>query len=315
MPDNAVNALGPVHAPSPFVLAEEAAYRRWRDRKLAQYARVANDLVVEVGDPAQLSDVELEALIERCRAANSVIYAAGPERIEKADAAAMARQLGLVHLDGNLCADEDRITSLRVMPGGTRHEGYIPYTDRPLNWHTDGYYNHPRERLRAMLLHCATPAAEGGESALLDHEIAYILLREENPELVDALMAPDAMAIPANVENGVEVRPRRVGAVFLVEPQSGNLYMRYTARKRHVEWKADAATRAAVAALERILSGESEFIVRHRLEPGQGIISNNALHNRAGFRDDPAGGLSRLIYRGRYYDRVRGTDYNRTWQE
>lgn len=318
MPDNALHrstapGAGGAGA-SPFDLAEHDAYCRWRDRKLAEAPRSASELLVEVSDPARLTPVELDALVDRCRRANSVIYAAGPSCIGKAHAAAIARQLGLVNLDGNLCADEDRITSLRVMPGGTRHEGYIPYTDRPLNWHTDGYYNAPGERIRGMLLHCASPAAEGGENALLDHELAYLLLREEDPEYVRALMAPDAMAIPANVENGVEIRPRRIGPVFLVEPATGNLYMRYTARKRNVEWKQDAATQAAVAALERILAEGRGYVVRHRLEAGQGIVSNNALHSRTGFRDDPVLGSSRLIFRGRYYDRVRGTDFNQYWQ-
>ncbi len=48
-----------------------------------------------------------------------------------------------------------------------------------------------------MVLHCVTSAASGGANALLDHEIAYLLLRDADPAFVAALMQPDAMTIPA----------------------------------------------------------------------------------------------------------------------
>ena len=56
------------------------------------------------------------------------------------------------------------------------------------------------------MLHCVSPAADGGENGLLDPEIAYLRLRDENPEFIRALMAPDAMTIPANTEEGGENR-------------------------------------------------------------------------------------------------------------
>lgn len=293
---------------SPFALRATEAYGRWRDAKLAAAEQPSEP--VEIADPFHLSAAEYAHLLQCLRATNSVIYATHRAVDDKRAVHALARQLGLERLDDNLCADEDTLTSLQVMPTGSRHEGYIPYTNRPLNWHTDGYYNTADNRIRAMLLHCARPAARGGESALMDHEIAYILLRDENPAFIAALMQPDAMTIPENVENGVLIRPAQSGPVFLVERPSGNLYMRYTARRRNVVWKEDDATLAAAAFLRQVLEDEPRFVVRHRLEAGQGIVSNNALHNRAGFEDEPGDGAGRLIYRGRYYDRVRGTDFN-----
>ena len=290
---------------SPFDLADGETYGRWRDWKLTRADQAGR--LVELRDPYALSSSEYNELLNQIRHTNSALYAYAGATDDKRAVHALAQQLGLTRLDGNLCADEDSLTSLQVMPRGSRHEGYIPYTNRPLNWHTDGYYNTENHRIRAMLLHCARPAARGGESALMDHEIAYILLRDENPEYVAALMQPDAMTIPANVENGVRVRPAQTGPVFLVEQGTGNLYMRYTARSRNIEWKQDETTLAAAAFLRTALEGDARFVVRHRLEAGQGIISNNALHNRAGF-DDDATGAGRLIYRGRYYDRVAGTD-------
>ena len=290
---------------SPFDLAQTDAYLRWRDWKLAFAGEVAR--IVEIRDPYALAASEHAELVKQVRHTNSVLYATPHPADDKGAVHALARQLGLARLDGNLCADEDTLTSLRVMPQGTRHEGYIPYTNRALNWHTDGYYNTDGKRIRAMLLHCARPAARGGESALLDHEVAYILLRDENPEYIAALMQADAMTIPANVENGVLIRPAQSGPVFLVEPGTGNLYMRYTARRRNIEWKQDGVTQEAAEFLFQALDNDDRYVVRHRLEAGQGIVSNNALHNRTGFHNDADAG-GRLIYRGRYYDRVRGTD-------
>jgi alpha-ketoglutarate-dependent taurine dioxygenase len=289
----------------PFNLQTDAAYRRWREAKLCGYPTRPEQLMVEIRNPAALTEGEREALVERCRGTNMVIYATAAAEHGKDVVRELGRQLGLTRLDSNLCADEDDITSLRVVCDG-RRQGYIPYTSRPLSWHTDGYYNSPGREIRAWILHCACAAPIGGENALLDHEIAYLLLRDENPEHVAALMQPDAMTIPANNEEGLELRPEQSGPVFSIAAD-GSLHMRYTARKRNIAWKQDAATQAAVQALEGLLSGGRAHIFYHRLEPGQGVIANNVLHNRSGFSDGSGPGQQRLIYRARYYDRIAGT--------
>ncbi|MCP4272243.1 MAG: taurine catabolism dioxygenase TauD, partial [Gammaproteobacteria bacterium] len=43
-------------------------------------------------------------------------------------------------------------------------------------------------------------------------------------------------------------------------------------------------------------------IITHTLTAGQGVITNNVLHIRSGFTDDPEN--RRLLYRGRFFDRV-----------
>ena len=131
-----------------------------------------------------------------------------------------------------------------------------------------------------------------------------IHLRDTNPDYIRALMAPDAMTIPANIENGVMIRSQRTGPVFRVFPD-GNLHMRYTARSRSIEWSEDAITQSAVAELADFLATPSPYIYRATLQPGQGLISNNILHNRSGFEDDDE--HKRLLYRLRYYQRIAGT--------
>lgn len=302
-------ALKPIPG-GPFDLDDPASYRRWRDWKLNAYPAGPADLVVEVRDPRALRDAEAAELARVLHKTNMVIYASGTAgEADKHIPRALGGRFGLTHLDSNLLADEDGVTSLQVVPGKSGR-GYIPYSSHRLLWHTDGYYNPPAQQIRAFVLHCVSPAAEGGENALLDPEIVYILLRDAGPEYVRALMAPDVMTIPANTEEGIEPRPAQGGPVFSVDPATGTLHMRYTARTRSVEWKRDSATTAAVRLLESILNGDSPYVFNHRLAAGQGLLANNVLHNRTGFSDDAACGLTRLIYRARYYDRIAGTHLN-----
>jgi alpha-ketoglutarate-dependent taurine dioxygenase len=293
---------------SPFLLENDAAYHLWREAKLRGYPESASALLVEVKDPRSLSKAEHEQLLHVLRKTNMVIYASRPGGApDKEIPRRLGAQFGLSRLDSNLLADEDAITSLRVVPEKSGR-GYIPYSNRRLLWHTDGYYNPPERQVRAFVLHCVQPAASGGENALFDPEIAYLLLRDTSAAHVRALMAPDAMTIPANTEEGGEMRAAQTGPVFSVDPASGSLHMRYTARKRSIVWKENAETRAAVDSLEKLLAGKVPYVFHYRLAAGEGLVCNNVLHNRTEFADDVDKGITRLIYRARYYDRIRGTE-------
>ncbi len=115
-------------------------------------------------------------------------------------------------------------------------------------------------------------------------------------------MHPEAMTIPANHDGARGIRPTRCGPVFAIDRTTDRLHMRFSARKRHVVWRDDRKTRAAVAFLNDLLDDPAGPVIRHRLSPGEGIIGNNVLHNRIAFRDDP--GVRRLIYRLRSCDPV-----------
>jgi len=290
----------------PFDLANEAGYQTWRAAKLADYPAAA-DLVVRINKAAALTDLEHAAILERCRKTNLAIYeVTGGGKTDKPVIRAFGRQFGLVTLDMNLRADEDSITSLRVVEASAGTH-YIPYTNRPLNWHTDGYYNRLDEQVRGIVMHCVSASASGGDNLFLDPEIAYLLLRDEDPKYIEAFMQPDAMTIPPNIEAGVELRPAQSGPVFSVMQASGALHMRYTARTRSIAWKDDAITRRAAGFLAELLASDSVYIVRHRLSAGQGIICNNVLHKREAFADDAGSSQERLLYRARYHERIRGT--------
>jgi len=284
----------------PFALDRSPAYLRWRERKLARYPRRIEDLIVEVRDPRNLSDREAGEIQRVCGAANMAVYASPLAGVADKDIPRrLGARLGLARLHANPLADEDGISSLEAAPEKAAL-GYIPYSNQRLLWHTDGYYNAPGERIRAFLLHCVRPAAAGGENRLLDHEIAYILLRDADPRYVKALSAPEAMTIPANTAPGAEFRPARTGPVFSTD--AGALHMRYTARTRSIEWRPDEATRAAAQFLRQILDAGSPYVFTLRLAAGQGLVCNNVLHDRSAFTDAP--GRGRLVYRSRYFDRV-----------
>jgi len=275
------------------------AYLRWRERKLARYPRRVEDLIVEVRDPRDLSQAEAGEIRRVLSAANMAIYASPHAGVADKDIALrLGASLGLARLHANPLADEDGISSLEVAPEKSAR-GYIPYSNRRLLWHTDGYYNAPQERIRAFILHCVRPAAAGGENRLLDHEIAYILLRDADPQYVKALSAPDAMTIPANDEEGAMMRPAQSGPVFFAD--GGALHMRYTARTRSIEWRPDEATRAAAQFLRQVLDAGSPYVFTLRLAAGQGLVCNNVLHDRSAFADGTPG---RLVYRARYLDRL-----------
>lgn len=297
---------------NPFRLDNLRAYETWRARKLAEYPRTAQELNVVVADLAHPSLEERSAIVSICRRANMAIFRAAPGAGDKgvgdkSAICAFGRAFGLDRLDANLYADDDGITALQVSDV-ERKRDFIPYTNQRLNWHTDGYYNSPDRRIRGLVMFCARDAAEGGENQLLDHEIAYILLRDAEPRFIEALMHPQAMTIPANIEQGVEIRPAESGPVFAIEADTGNLHMRYSARTRNIEWRDDPMTLAAVEFLQGLWDAGCEYVYHYRLMPGEGIICNNVLHNRTAFRDDPASGKKRLMYRARYFDRIADTN-------
>lgn len=285
---------------SVYSLAGDEAYLRWREQRLPYMQPRLEDLLVEIGDPADLSEAERTAIVERCGKYNMAIYQL--QRAEQQDKGlvhALGEQLGLVSLDSNLRADEDSISSLEVRAQAGNQ--YIPYTNKALSWHTDGYYNRLDKQIFAIIMHCVRPAAEGGVNRLLNVEAVYIALRDEDPALVEALMRPQAMTIPENIENGQVIRDAQSGPVFMVKACDGRLHMRYSARKRNIIWADTPQTQRAVERINALLADDSRVLV-NRLEAGQGIICNNVLHNRSAFSDSDE--QKRLMYRARYYEAV-----------
>jgi hypothetical protein len=290
---------------SVFNLGNDEAYLEWRKEKLAGYPGSLQELIVEIEDPYNLTDQERATILELCAKTNMVVYAVkNPDIVTRNPLPDLLRQLGVTEIDNNLGAGSGGLSKLS--PGGSAHgpfANFIPYRQAAIGWHTDGYYNPNDRQIKTLALYCERSAHEGGENELLDHEIAYIRLRDENPEFIRTFMDPEVMTIPARLENGNIARPDRVGPVFSVDPDSGHLHMRYTARTISIRWKQSQAVQEALAALTRIMKGPSPFIFRGRLETGLGLISSNVLHTREAF-NDLDDGPKRVLYRLRCFDRV-----------
>ena len=286
---------------SPFDLDESSEYEHWRAHKLATIAPDLGTITVEIQDINRLSESEKSALSTCLRDYNMAIYnCLQADLIDKHAIREFGREFGLEHLDQNMGADDEGVTELEVKTDASRKR-YIPYTSRAIGWHTDGYYNVPKQSIRTMVLHCVAPAYKGGENALLDHELAYIHLRDINPDYIRALMQPNVMTIPANIVDGQILRPDRSCPVFCIDDEN-SLQMRFTERKFNIIWKDDPLVKAAVKALIALLHSDSPFILRGTLQAGQGLLCNNVLHDRTEFENHKD--HSRLLFRLRYYDRI-----------
>ena len=277
---------------------------RWCDARRETYAADGAGQRapwVEIDDPRRLRGSEREAIVDRCARFNLALYRFARDRTDPDALSAFASAMGLVRRDPTLGTDRLGIASVRVAPS-TRGPELIPFTSRALDWHTDGYYNAPERTVRAVVMHCAAPAAGGGENTLLDPDLVYTAMHEEDPALVEALAHPRAMTIPAHEAGGKLIRPARTGPVFRFLGDPPRLHMRYTARTRSIRWRSDAATARAVAALEAAIVSLSTCHVQVRFEEGEGVICNNVLHRRAAFVD--GGDSNRMVLRIRSFDPV-----------
>ena len=280
-------------------------YRKWRETRLLAAEAAKTSDFIEIADLATPSEAEKSELIRRCSAANLALYATDESSAQREALRPFAEAFGLRIAEKHRSAGGDGIVALRESdtPG---QRGYIPYSKRKMNWHTDGYYNAPDDRISAMVLHTERPADDGGSNRFLDHTIAFIRLMDENPDYIGALMHAQAMTIPANEEEG-STRPASVGPVFFADADTGEMQMRYTARTRSIEWRDTSLTREAVAFLQHTLETPDPMTISLRFGAGQGVLCNNVLHDRTGFDPQVAAHSPRSVYRVRFHNRVKGS--------
>ncbi|HGG04885.1 MAG TPA: taurine catabolism dioxygenase TauD [Aliiroseovarius sp.] len=281
-------------------------YQDWRAARIAASESAKTAGFIQVSDLANPTESEKLAIIGRCRDANLALYEAPAADNLRKSLRQFAERFDLRIAERHRSAGEQGIVALTESnaPG---QKGYIPYSKRKMNWHTDGYYNAPSDRISAMVLHCAQPAESGGSNQFLDSTIAFIRLWDENPDYARALMHPEAMVIPENVEADGSVRPASVGPVFYGDPDTGRMQMRYTARTRSIAWRDDPLTREAVAFLQSTLEGPDPLTISLKFKAGQGVLCNNVLHDRTGFDPKSVDKSPRVMYRVRFTNRVKGT--------
>jgi len=281
---------------------DNSSYQEWRKARLETCPQSVDELLVEIGGLVNLSEAEKAEIQAVLKRSNMAVYRCDDDFVDRAAVCAFAANFGLRRLDHHLCTNADGVSEISVASEGEgpRTE-YVPYSNRGLSWHTDGYYNHKARQINALVLHCAQNASTGGENTLFDPEMAYILLRDEDPRFITAFEHPECMTIPANVGVEGEIRAAVSGPVFSYDV-GGAIHMRYSARKRNIQWRDDDVTRAARDFLTKILADENGPVFRYRLQPGEGLICNNVLHNRTAFED--GAGHKRLLYRARFFNRI-----------
>ncbi len=285
--------------PSPFSLQTHDAYRAWSEKKREGYPSTLAECMVEIKDMGSPAEAELQQIKTNIQRCNFSLYRS-EKSPDRNNLMYFASLLGLHTLDRNLFARSDGLSALTVTEG-EREDEFIPYTNREIHWHTDGYYNEAEKSVGGLLLHCERAAPTGGENRLVDHEMAYIHLRESGEKYVRALMEKDVMVIPEHRMGNRLIRREIATQVFSVDG-GGELWMRYTQRKKNIVWKDDAIVHEAVKILNDYLASDAPEIFSGKLADGEGLICNNVLHDRSAFVDDPQ--RPRLLYRGRYLERV-----------
>ncbi|MGB5708017.1 MAG: TauD/TfdA family dioxygenase [Arenicellales bacterium] len=297
----------------PVLEMGESDYQRWREEKLRRYIPDLENCLVPIQNPLKLRPAEKKQLQGIISSNNFVVYQY-PSRpdCDSNGYREICCQLGLNRSISNPGADADNVTKIQDHTGsgaGANHRSrYIPYSNLALNWHTDGYYNNQNQMVRAFVLHCMESAPTGGVNKLMDHEIAYILLRDQNPDWAEALSDPKCLTIPENIVKQKVIRDQFIGPVFSTDPATGELYARYTERKHNVVWKDTPTVEKAVSALAEILRTESGWTATITLQRGQGLICNNVLHNRSAFEDNDSHESKRCLHRIRFAERVQLLD-------
>lgn len=283
---------------SPFILENHTEYKEWRDLKLLNYPVQKNKLIFKF-DKNIVDEKVLNLFKSTINDYNFVIYEFGSEVLD-AELLNFCSALGLTNSVSNLFSDEDNISNItnQEEEKQTSKGEYIPYTNKQLNWHTDGYYYPINSAIKSFLLHCVYPAKEGGENLLIDHEIIYIHIRDHNPDFIDVLMQNNIMEIPNN--KNLKESKNISGPVFYVDEKKF-LNMRFTSRQKNIIWKKNDMIKKIKKFMYEFINEDEKYLFKLQLKKNQGYIANNVLHKRENYID---GDKKRLLKRLRFSNRL-----------
>jgi len=299
-----------LEAMQPFNLSDQIEFESWAENKQSLYSDERLQALlrpIEISADGSISKNELALFSARIRDYNFAVYrVTNNDRFETSGIKNLARQIGLKELDAHLCVGEDLISTITDTSqiSGDLRRTYIPYSNKALSWHTDGYYNPFHQRVQAFILYCQHAAGSGGDNSFIDPEMIYLHLRRENPAYIEALCKADVMRIPENMQDQTCIRAETASSVFQVSEDYSQLDMRFSQRKRHIIWRDDTTTHQALEYLNDLLNAGSAWCINYRLQSGEGVISNNVLHRRSAYKDDVE---PRLYIRARYYNRITPT--------
>ena len=284
---------------SPFILENETEYKKWRKAKLSLYPETKENLFVRFNNK-NLNDDSVGSLKKIINKYNFAMYEFNT-KLTDSNLQEFCSKLQLTDSISNPLADENDISNItdqskiKIKKAGIE---YIPYTNKQLNWHTDGYYYPIKDSVKSFLLHCENPAENGGQNKLLDHEIIYIYLRDHNPDFINILMQNNIMGIPKN--NNIPGSSFMVGPVFYVDKKNF-LNMRFTSRQQNIIWQKSDMIKKIKDYIFSFIAEDNKYVINILLKENQGYIANNILHKREKYID---GESKRLLKRLRFSRRV-----------
>ena len=271
--------------------AKSAEFLRWAEEKEKNIPQNTDGISVNIHDINNVKISEIAKIKETIYKYNSCIYSSKVALKNNTNLLKFVESVGMRTYDCNNIESNEIST---ITPLQNNKINYIPYTDKSLNWHTDGYYD--KKSIFSWLLHCVNPAPQGGENYLLDHELAlreYVLRNDD----IDNLMAEDALTIPESKDTS---RSEISTYIFSFKNQYKKLHMRFSMRKDNIGTSPKASS--AITKLREIIKNDcAKYSLTYKLEKNEGIITNNILHGREAFKDDK---VKRKLLRIRSYERL-----------
>ena len=270
-------------------------YRRWRDHKLACFSSDVNELMVEIKNPLKLTSSEIKLSSKIISQSNLLFFELGPNNNDiRSSLMILAKQFGMGHFEILESSEKSGLTKIEVSSVSQAKSEYIPYTNKSLNWHTDGYYNEINDPILSWLLFCHSNSSNGGDNKFMDHEIAYILFNDRSAD-IDDLMSSDAFTIPENTQNG-----RKAVSSYVFRLLDNKLHMKFSMREKNIIWRDEI--KASSELLKTIIKENESYQIKYKLKPNQGVISNNVIHMRSSFTN--TSNKNRLLYRLRSKKRI-----------
>tara|TARA_B100001063_G_scaffold233771_1_gene250399 strand:- start:215 stop:1045 length:831 start_codon:yes stop_codon:yes gene_type:complete len=272
--------------------SKSSEFKQWASEKEDNIPLNINDLKAEIQDINHITSEEISNIKGKIKKFNFCIYKSSVGLHNQADLVNFARSIGMKTYDTNNIHNSP--VSLIMSLDSRNTVNYIPYTNKQLNWHTDGYYD--EKPIFSWLLHCEEPAYSGGENYLLDHELAIreYIFKYDN---LDSLSRSDALVIPGNVEAN---RDETKGYICDSDNTYKRFHMKFSMREKNM--KLNEQSKTAFMRMKKIIKEDcKKYSLTYKLSKNEGIVSNNILHGRNSFED---GKIMRKLYRIRSYERI-----------
>ena len=272
--------------------AKSEDFIEWSAKKDLNIPSNINDLKVSISDINHVSKAEISQIKQKLTKFNCCIYASGTDLDDNSKIMRFAQSLGMRTFDSHNI-DDSAISTISANKDENNIR-YIPYTNKGLNWHTDGYYD--SKPIFSWLLHCIEPALSGGENFLLDHELAireYILKYDD----IIYLTNNETFSIPTD-----EVAKREITSNYVCDMNNEykKLHMNFSMRKENII--VNKNSESAMSKLIKIIKEDcKKYHLTYKLSKSEGIVSNNILHGRNAFKD---GRVMRKILRIRSHERL-----------